>query len=627
MSGYSGQSDGSQASSTQLSQQSLAATTQHKLAMAELQDKLQDQEEELIKAKQCIRDAKDLETTRKKEIKDLNVSLSEANETIRCLKVELDALNARHVESVRLSETYISEARLARDEEIARVEEQLDAVKGLTGGLRQENELLKSQMKKMEQSKRDAERELQRAVNRFEAAVQSLEQLEHQYALLEKDAQETEATKVERILSLEQEVEDLRVSKGNLSNRLQQTGEALKDAEQRQLKAEEARAEAVAERSRVQAKLERLEALVENVTSENQSLMASQAKLQGVSDGAAEMTRSMQSMLQTYENENAALVSDLNDVRSRLALMEERRREEQDATDAMRTRAGNAERQLEDRAREATKREEQLTGQLEALQRDHESQEAVWKAERESLKRELELAMGQLSVARIVERSDALGKPAATEIIETRHSTHVEPASSSHAPHSQTFYSAHDEPQSTSGGISVSIGSDGIVTRGAENVLKTPCTVTSIHNNRGDTAEVSHTNEPALTSEQSPTSEPSPMTHTSDTSRTVTKQEKDELKAQLNALKLSLLTDRASTPAFPKVSRVVRTDTTTSLSGYLQAHRPVAMPRMDVETAGSPSTSEDEDDDVSLLDDQLETARSRIHRAKTALRRIDRHAT
>ena len=145
--------EGSLASSTQgaSSVSNVSDAPQLKLAVAELQDKVHDQEEELIQSRVLIREAKTLEAARKREVKDLNASLSGANESIRCLKVELSALNARHEESMRLSETFLAEARLSRDEEVARVEEQLDAVKGFTGELRQENEVLKSQMKKFQQ--------------------------------------------------------------------------------------------------------------------------------------------------------------------------------------------------------------------------------------------------------------------------------------------------------------------------------------------------------------------------------------------------------------------------------------------------------------------------------------------
>ena len=631
----SGVPEGSLASSTQApsSVSNVSSAPQLKLAVAELQDKVQDQEEELIKSRALIREAKALEAARKKEVKDLNASLAGANESIRCLKVELNALNARHEESVRLSETYIAEARLSRDEEVARVEEQLDAVKGFTGELRQENEVLKSQMKKVQQSKRDAERELQRAVNKFEAAVQSLEQLEHQYSLLEKDAQETEAVKMERILSLEQEVEDLRVAKGNVARRLEQTAEALKEAEQRQLKAEEAKAEAVAERTRAQSKLQRLEALVEKVTSENQALMASQAKLQGASDGAAEMTRSMQSMLQTYEKENEALVSDLNDTRGRLAVVEERRREEQDVADAMRKRAGKAERQLEEQAREAAAREDTLAGRLEALERNHECQEKVWRAERDSLKREVELVVGQLSVATVVNRTDKDGTMEAAQTTPNEQTREMgEPASTSKTPYSQTFYSA-DDSHVGSASMTVSIGTDGIAAGEpeGESSMMTPGTVTSWS---GD----SDGHRTAVARRMSSSGG---TTQTTQTTRTKTNGDKTDLKAQLNALKLSLLSDGLSTPghatqashaahsSMSKVSHVGRTSTATSLSGYLQAHRPRATSERDTATAEvmiSSSEEEEEEEEADVLDGQLEMTRNRIQRAKTLLRRSDRHA-
>ena len=46
----------------------------------------------------------------------------------------------------------------------------------------------------------------------------------------------------------------------------------------------------------------------------------------------------------------------------------------------MRKRAGKAERQLEEQAREAAVREESLAGQLVALERNHEYQEKAWRS-------------------------------------------------------------------------------------------------------------------------------------------------------------------------------------------------------------------------------------------------------
>ena len=600
-----------------------------KTQLAELQDTIQDLEEELSKSDSALQDAKALEETRKKEVESLGASLLEANDSIRCLKVELDALTARHAESVRLSETYIAEARLSRDEEVARLEqrigeirrageEQLDAVKAITGELRQENEALKSSTKKMEQAKRDAEREMQRAVNRFEAAVQSLEQLEHQYALLEKDAKETEAVKMERILSLEQEVEELRVAKGQTLRQLEQREEALKDAEQRQRRAEAARDDALGERDSAQAKLERLEAMVDKVSSENRALVASQAKLQGASDGAAEVHRSMHAMLETYEKENAALVSDLDGVRERLAVLEGRRREELDEADGMRKRASKAERLLEEASLEASQREQALQMRLEALEREHEAREAGWKAERESLTRELEVAVGQLSVVsadkRVIDTGDP-GDPGGVGSIhqgvdgrdgkgETQSGVRSEVAQAT-TQNTQTFYSADDGCDDEQCG-SVSIG-DGVVEgMGRIDAARTPDTVTSGCRGRGSAD---------------------------------TNNDKEDLKAQLTALKLSLMrhcpgvtsNDTPSMSAktsFSSLSHVRRTGTGSSFSGYLQAHRPLVMQGMDgaspASTPSSASTCSDDDDLDASLDDQLAGARASVRKAKACLSKLGR---
>ena len=57
--------------------------------------------------------------------------------------------------------------------------------------------------------------------------------MEHQYSVLEEDAKETENLKMQRILALEQEVEDLRVSKSHALH------EAQRDAAKQNQKLEE----------------------------------------------------------------------------------------------------------------------------------------------------------------------------------------------------------------------------------------------------------------------------------------------------------------------------------------------------------------------------------------------------
>ena len=105
-----------------------------------------------------------------------------------------------------------------------------------------------------------------------------------------------------------------------------------------------------------------------------------------------------------------------------------------------------------------------------------------------------------------------------------------------------------------------------------------------------------------------------------------------------------MLSEGLSTPAHPthathathevhsglsKVSHVGRTSTATSLSGYLQAHRPRALPDTGTATAegmlSSSSSEEEDEEEADVLDGQLEMTRNRIHRAKTLLRRSDRH--
>ena len=580
--------------------------------LVELQDRIDDLEEDLANSVGLLKDARSLDETKTKEIKALNESLSESRGSIRSLEVELDALKARHAESVRLAESYIAEARLSRDEEVARLEqridevrrageEQVDAAKAITSELRQENEVLKSTAKKMEQVKRDAERETQRAINKFEAAVQSLEQLEHQYGLLDRDAKETEAAKTERILALEEETESLRLAKATLSRKLEQREEAAKESEQRQRRAETAREGAESERVAIQAKLERLGALVEKVTSENQTLLAKEAKLQGASDGAAEVNRSMQVMLETYEKENAALVVDLNSARDHLAVVEGRRREEQDEADRARSRATAAERRLNERSSEAAQREEALQTQVDSLQRDHEAGAAAWRAERESLTRELELVVGQVAGVRVRGELDKAGNATSEKTRAQSERAQSERAQSERAQsetqNTQTFYSVEGGSEHCG---SVSLG-DGVLDN-------TPVSGSGIGGGSGaggDFGSVTHADGPA--------------------------DDKEDLKAQLMALKLSLMQPSGApaggTPSlsFKTSFSQARRTATASSSGYLQAHRP---PVDGAATPSTPSTCSDDDDDGGSLhlDERLGAARSSISKAKASLKQLVRQS-
>eukprot|EP00889_Picochlorum_renovo_P005778 jgi/Picre1/32808/NNA_008138.t1 len=172
--------------------------------------------EEVVEALKREVESKDV------RLKSLVKEMEAREDALRSLRVELQGVKVRHEEALGLSEKYIAEARLSRDEEVSRLEEEfalyknevearerrverehrdamvslegkMDALKSLNGKVRQENEVLLSEMKKKESVMRDVERERQRAVNKFDAAMKSLEQLEYQYDVLEKDAKETEA--------------------------------------------------------------------------------------------------------------------------------------------------------------------------------------------------------------------------------------------------------------------------------------------------------------------------------------------------------------------------------------------------------------------------------------------------
>ena len=282
---------------------------------------------------------------------------------------------------------------------------------------------------------------------------------------------------------------------------------------------------------------------------------------------------------------------DLNSARDHLAVVEGRRREEQDEADRARSRAAAAERRLNERSSEAAQREEALQTQVDSLQRDHEAGAAAWRAERESLTRELELVVGQLAVVSVSGKLDKAGNATSEK---TRAQSE---RAQSETQNTQTFCSVEGGSEHCG---SVSLG-DGVLDN-------TPVSGSGIGGGSGaggDFGSVTHADGPA--------------------------DGKEDLKAQLMALKLSLMQPSgASAGGTPSLSfktsfSQARRTATASSSGYLQAHRP---PVDGAATPSTPSTCSDDDDDGGSLhlDERLGAARSSISKAKASLKQLVRQS-
>ncbi len=410
-----------------------------------LEERLREREVELDSVQVRLEDLKAMLTARDDQVAQLKSEVHEKDVCIRDAKQQIKALEMRYTESAALSQKYISEARLSRDEEVGRLEAELeaarkahsgreemlemeyrdglaslensmDAIKSTNAQLRQENEVLHSTVKKTEARARDAERETQRALNRFEAAIKSLEQLEHQYSVLEEDAKETENLKMQRILALEQEVEDLRVSKSHAlheaqrdaakqNQKLEECLESLERSEKIHRKAELSAAELLHREKTMESKLGHVEALYDKVLSENHALQDDLGKahgeiqrLKGSLDGSSSVSKSMQDMLKTYERDNASLVEELNVMRGRIRVAEDENQKKIESIDMLRKQGARLEEEIKNKTNAALAGKTALEKELEVLHDDVRTKEKLWLAEKDSLKREIEVLHAKVEV-------------------------------------------------------------------------------------------------------------------------------------------------------------------------------------------------------------------------------------
>ena len=570
------------------------------------------------------------------------------------MNVELEGVKLRHSEALKLSERYLLDARMSRDEEIGRLESEIERVKGenkqallvveeghkndimslnskmdslkaSNSKLRQENEGLQSSMKKMSGKVRDAERETQRALHKFEGAVKSLEQLEYQYSLLENDSKETEEIKSRRILSLEDEIEDLRAvklqeteelmrEKQDLSDQLQQMGHRMRELEQKYRRSEVSAAESFRSERSLKSKVEQLESMVEKYQVEALKWKeeAAQAtgevqRLQGAVDGATNVSKSTATMLKSYENGNEMMRMEISELRDKLqqadCLLEEEKRRSSTATDESKS----LRLQVKTVTEEMQLQRKNLSSKIESLNSELETKAKLWKSEKDSLLRELEVLHAKVegltlssmqkssskeAISLSIHRDDDIRSPVSSV-------NNVQPEVVSQTPIFDVVSQSNDDATLTPDEVSL-----------PKAVMEEDESF-SFQVNQGSTCSspevVSNSNEGEIRRD--------PLPH--DTLiESPTKDDKLDLRRQLTALKLSLLDH---TPGKSSSQLLMNPE-----NEYVKAHRPDIRPGDDQTNLAEEYTSSDEltDSEAGAHDDPLSKAKYQVSMAKEYLRRM-----
>lgn len=572
------------------------------------------------------------------------------------MSVELEGVKLRHSEALRLSERYLVDARMSRDEEIGRLESEIERMKGenkqallvaeeghknvvlslnskmdslkaSNSKLRQENEGLQSSMKKMSGKVRDAERETQRVVHKFEGAVKSLEQLEYQYSLLENDSKETEEIKSRRILTLEDEIEDLRAvklqeteellrEKQELSDQLQQMGHRMKELEQKYRRSEVSSAESFRSERSLKSKVEQLESMVEKYQMEALKWKeeAAQAtgevqRLQGAVDGATNVSKSTATMLQSYENGNEMMRREISELKENLhradRLLEEEKRRSSMAADESKSLSL----QVKSVTKEIEQQRNNLSSKIESLNSELETKAKLWKSEKDSLLRELEVLHAKVEGLTL----SSMQKSSSKEAI----SLSIHPENDLQSPVSSVN---NVQPEVVS---QTSTLEDMSQTNKQTNVNVTPIeeplpkAVTeedesfSFQLNQGSTCSspgvVSNSNEEEIERDPSPLD----AAHESPT-----QDDKSDLRRQLTALKLSLLDHTPGKSSYQLLSDPE--------NEYVKAHRPDIRPGDNLTDMEEECTSSDEltDSEADAQNDPLSKAKYQVSMAKEYLRRM-----
>jgi chromosome segregation ATPase len=506
--------------------------------------------------------------------------------------------------------------------DILSLNSKMDSLKASNSKLRQENEGLQSSMKKMSGKVRDAERETQRALHKFEGAVKSLEQLEYQYSLLEKDSKETEEIKSRRILSLEDEIEDLRAvklqeteelmrEKQELSDHLQQMGHKMRELEQKYRRSEVSAAESFRSERSLKSKVEQLESMVEKYQMEALKWKeeAAQAtgevqRLQGAVDGATNVSKSTATMLKSYENGNEMMRREISELRDKLqqadSLLDEEKRRSSTAADESKSLSLQVKKVTE----EIQLERKNLSSKIESLNSELETKAKLWKSEKDSLLRELEVLHAKVegltlssmqkssskeAISLSIHRDDDIQSPVSSV-------NNIQPEVGSQTPVFDVVSQTNDDATPDEVSLPKPVAEED------ESF--------SFQLNQGSTSSspevVSNSNEGEIKCD--------PLPHDT-VIESPTKDDRLDLRRQLTALKLSLLDHTPSKSSSQML--------TNPENEYVKAHRPDS--RLgDKQTNLAEETSSDEltDSEADAHDDPLSKAKYQVSMAKEYLRRM-----
>lgn len=190
-------------------------------------------------------------------IADARRALSERESALRDRDTRLASLEARHRQMSELNDKRIMDERTARDEALhtARLEsnEQLELLReeaatvasefearlasraaaeaelvASTQRLREENEALRCDAQRADSRVAENELTLKRTTAQLDGAMAALRALEAQYQALAEETQKADTLRTERILSLEAELEGMRVAKAATTQEAQAAAENLR---------------------------------------------------------------------------------------------------------------------------------------------------------------------------------------------------------------------------------------------------------------------------------------------------------------------------------------------------------------------------------------------------------------
>ena len=278
--------------------------------------RIEELEVELHKMKESVRSRDMSLQETKRTLADKENIIAEQESRIRFMEVQ-------HAEILSMRDEQIASLRESKDEEIESLLNKIEDMRSQneeilcsketeweqklayasareselrsnTRRLREEAEILRTNLQKEKTKASESDLAAQRAMNQFHTAMNSLRDMEVQFETLTKDADYAETMRRERILQLEADIEDLRISKASVEAELEALGASASERIRRLLsEVEEAnRAQSRAEMSAADAEADsaRLRTDVENLRSRLDVAEASEARWkQEISDLKSEI--------------------------------------------------------------------------------------------------------------------------------------------------------------------------------------------------------------------------------------------------------------------------------------------------------------------------------------------------